>query len=606
MQPLEDYLVLDIETYTPTGKVDPEEDELRYIGFKDGRTGKKTMMHYSNPKIQYVLDQYDYYVGHNLNYYDIPVLKRYGYKFFYKKTIVDTFEITDRRLKTMLYIDLNQGDRSLSSLAKRFGLAHTKGEFDYSLLKADKLEGFDSILLETYLHGDLDTTDDLFRYYYELFFGLREYMSQENQAKLKWLTTSPGACAYKCVCNCTGLPEEYDDVEGAQKNYEGGFVSLPYAEKVEGDIYCIDFASLYPHMMIGGNLYSPSKREEEGYWRGSGVYPSIYGNDVDGIKGLYSKTQGKVEKFLQSLYQQRLKAKEQKDDKRSLAIKIIINTTYGIMGSPKFKSIYTLKGASDCTAMARRSIKHARTYLLECGYECIYTDTDSVYVLDVFKDFDKLKNVCYIISSDQRESFNVFVETHNFEIESKIKRMYSFKDDKGAFVKKHYCYIVDDGKDGYLVSKGVKVVKGDCSAVAKKIYDDIIAEKFLNNTFKPYDPAMILDIFKIYIKTNPELFVKRYRVNPPETYKIPEGKEEPTSIHYQIAKRYGKGEHWLVPNKRMGVGKGNKYATIEELKSKYGTKWVDIVSYETFMGDLKEFMQWDLRKNIHKIDRKRV
>ena len=39
------------------------------------------------------------------------------------------------------------------------------------------------------------------------------------------------------------------------------------------------------------------------------------------------------------------------------------------------------------------------------------------------------------------------------------------------------------------------------------------------------------------------------------------------SIQYQIAKEYGSGSHWLVPNSKTGkVGKRKKYCNLEEAK----------------------------------------
>ena len=74
----------------------------------------------------------------------------------------------------MMYLDLNQGDKSLKKLCERFNLEHKKGEFDYSLLQKDKLEGEEYQQLEDYLFGDLMSCDDLFKYYYDFFYGFRD------------------------------------------------------------------------------------------------------------------------------------------------------------------------------------------------------------------------------------------------------------------------------------------------------------------------------------------------------------------------------------------------------------------------------------------------
>ena len=72
-------------------------------------------------------------------------------------------------------------------------------------------------------------------------------------------------------------------------------------------IVCLDFASLYPSMMIAGNIFSPAKlKEGEEYWQGNGIYSSIYQNTHEGIKGKYSRKQGIIEKTLFELYKKGL------------------------------------------------------------------------------------------------------------------------------------------------------------------------------------------------------------------------------------------------------------------------------------------------------------
>ena len=234
IQPTENYAVVDIETHTPTGKPDPTKDELRYVGFK-AYSGRKVCYHYSQKtEIEAALNYFKYLVGHNLKNYDIPVLERYGYN-FYGKIIVDTYHIADSRCKSMMYIDLNQGQRSLKALLQLFNLEHQKGEFDYSKLVVDRLEGSDYEDLVKYLYGDLDGCDDLFKFFYDFFYGFKEYMSESNQEKLAWLISKPGGTAYKCICNMAGLKEEYNkEATGKNKAYDGGFVSEPYVDFVEG------------------------------------------------------------------------------------------------------------------------------------------------------------------------------------------------------------------------------------------------------------------------------------------------------------------------------------------------------------------------------------
>jgi hypothetical protein len=233
MEIKEDYIVCDIETEVVNTLPNASQDILKYVGFK--YRDKKTLFSYlEKDHIKRCLNFTNYIVGHNFKKYDKIILERYGFKIQYNQVIIDTYEIADNRLKSMLYMDLNQGDRSLRRLCEIFKLEHKKGNFNFDILKKENLTNDEMELLKEYLYGDLDSNDDLFKYFYELFYGFREYMSEENQRKMCWLINKPGSTAYKCVCHMANLPEEYNDIETNTDLYTGGYVSLPYVDFIEG------------------------------------------------------------------------------------------------------------------------------------------------------------------------------------------------------------------------------------------------------------------------------------------------------------------------------------------------------------------------------------
>ena len=597
----EQILYMDIETRTKYSKPDATVDLPLYIGFKDILTNKTIVLDVRKDHdwIQEIIDRYKIIAGHHISGYDIPCLERYGFVFNYK-TIVDTYTITEKRAKTMMRIDFAQGERSLDSLCKYFKLKHQKGEYDYNKLQHD-LSPEEYEEMKTYLLKDLSSGTDLLLYYYIFFYGFREYMSEKNQNRMSWLTCSSGAVAYKIVCDMTGLPEEYDDggddKTGDDDSYSGGYVSLPEVDNIEGDIYIVDYASLYPHIFMMGNLYSPSKIG----WSGSGVIPSITVNDADGVQGTYSRTPGVVEQTIQKLYNRRAKLKsEGASGGEEYAIKIVINTMYGITGSSKFVSLYNKTTASDCCAIGRRMNKHAKQVFINNGYKCIYGDTDSVFVEDVHHDRARLEKVIKSIIDIQLKSVNIPISTHSLEIESRVTHMWFFRKDLsegGGFAKKFYIYKTDDGE---IHLKGIRVVRGDCSAFAKHIYKKYIKPKMMLDESPMFSAGVLYNIAKREIVDNIDLLAKRYRVRKFEEYKAPA-----TGIHAQISKRYGAGEHYLVINKKIGAGKQNKYAKREELEKKYGSDWWKQVKINRYVSDLKNFIQPEERKQIDILDRKR-
>jgi len=598
----EKILYLDIETWTPTGKPNPEVDQLRFIGLRFPNGDISIYTQHQLDIVQNIISHYNYIAGHNILGYDIPILERYGLKFFTKngKRIIflDTYQIIEKRAQTMMGIKFHSGQKSLDYLTKFFNLVDEdtqKGKFDYSKLKSTVLGIEDRKELVDYLKRDLIAGWKLLEYLYDMFYGFKQFMSPKDQQNMAWLIEPSGKTAYLILCYQAGLPPIIDyNQKIANKSYQGGFVSLPKKSFVKGNIYCLDFASLYPHMFIGGNLYSPDPNG----WKGEN---GIYGKGEDKIIGSYSREQGKLEKVLHSLYKTRKQYKKEikkyKPDSPEykrlkqliLAIKIVINSAYGITGAPIYKSVYNITTARDCTAMARTSIKHARKVLSEYGYDCLYTDTDSVYVLDVFNDEKKLKKVVKEIEQEQKKSFNIPVDTHEFEIESKIKAMWFFKNDAGQFNKKHYAYLTEDDK---LVIKGLQVIKSNCSKLSQLVFEKYIKPEFYKmNGEIQIRLEQLLNWLKTEAENNPRLLERRYKVYRPTAYKVT------TSLQFQIAMRYGAGEHFLIPNTAIGVGKAKKYATLNELQT-LGNGYMRYVIFDSYVKELREFLIFSDRLKV--------
>lgn len=614
-------LVMDIETATVGSKPNKEVDKLRYVGFKLPN-GKNMVFHYSQKEsIQNIISMYPVIIGHNIKDrmykhfemgYDVHIMERYGFNFFTKNhkriTFIDTQEIIEKRAKSMMGLDLVLGQFSLKYLSQYFNLKSKKGEFDYNLLQKESLKGEEYILMKEYLESDLNVTYQLFMYLYNFFSGFIEFCKPKDKVTFKWLTSSSGSLAYKIICFQAGLPEVYKkESVRARKQFKGGYVSLPERDYASGEIYCVDFSSLYPHMFIGGNLYSKYKPQEitgglfpkeNDYWDGG----EIYGVGKNKIQGKYSRKQGKIESTLKKFYDLRVQIKKdmkklgKKTDeykylnKKQYAIKILINTMYGISGSECFSSVYDLQTASDCTAMARTSIIYARGKLLEHGYDVIYSDTDSAYVVDVFKDKKRLESICRAISKKQINSFNIKIDSHDFEIENKkpFKKMWFFKNDKGRYNKKHYMIQTFDDE---IKVKGLKIIKGDCSSLSKKVFKDYIIPHFKASEGDFYiTPTKLLQWIKSVAESENKLLEKRYRVNDKSSYK------SMSCIQAQISMRYGAGEHYLIDNKYIGAGKNKKKATLKELKRSFGEEWLKAVNLNEYLKELNAFVKPNQRK----------
>jgi len=343
----------DIETHVK-GDRPSTNDEPVFVGFRSPG-GERIMYHISErDQIQAVLDYARVFIGHNIRDYDFPIMEQAGFIMTspgkngktYSKVIIDTLQIMAIRAKPMLYLDLSLAHLGLRSLCERFNLEHQKGDIDYDIFKQVSWTQEELAEIKTYLFGDLDSGWGLFVYLYEFFYGFRQYVDEKSQRLFHWLRSSAGAITYKIICNIAGIPEEYDEsIDDTLKNgvlYEGAYVALPFIDRIQGNLYVVDWASLYPHMYMLGNLYSQVAPGTPGAWHGGEIFKPIEAGDEDGIQGWYTRTPGKIEIAQRRIYTDRVHHKNLRDtfekgtpdyireDAVQLATKIVSNTCFSV------------------------------------------------------------------------------------------------------------------------------------------------------------------------------------------------------------------------------------------------------------------------------------
>ena len=563
-------LIYDIETSSPYGISDIQNytkyATCKWFGAYSFVTQKYYIYTYHERRaIQKLIDKHKVAVTFNGKSFDNPILKNHINQICLDYKIqVDLLRVLynpEFRCSNREAILKYEGrvlrdilpNHKLKTIAEKLGLTVEKGDIDYNIFKKMSWTPDETDNIIKYLYADIKITKELFEYMYKEFLPMKEFMCKDDQRKYNWFRTSIGSYAFKVICHKAGLKEEYGEC-GDKKQYTGGDVMQPEIEHVNGDIYCLDFSSAYPHSFMMGNLYSPADRNDKTAFTGNKMFP---------ITGCYkTDSMGKIETVIKEFYHLRLKYKKDKDP-REYAIKLILNTIYGISSSPVFKSVYNLDTASDCTLIARNMIRHARKTFQDNGYDLLYSDTDSVYIVDKFNDKEKMLAVRDKIITDIKSNLPFPQKTFDMTIDDEISGIWFFKDDMDEFRKKHYIYITKENK---IKIKGLPLIQSKCSRMAKKVYAIIKPMILANQDIKftrDYIEKLVMDMMKIDIG----LVANYYKVKQPEMY------NSKTCIHYQISKKYGvndkefKEEHWLIPNKRIGqVGKFKKYCSLDEGK----------------------------------------
>ena len=572
--------IFDVEA----SSVDPTSAIPTLMGLK---SSEDDQFRYTTDIKEYVeiLNSHDIWVGWNINGYDIPLLQRYGLRKF-GHIVIDLMEIINGKgfgndlgrksimqtpdgthLGTVLF------SKSMDACAEALnGPRKLSGDVDYAWFRQE----FSTLSPEIqqkaikYLERDVEMTEYIYEYVENFFEDFKNggieldgefksFLTQKQVEKKLYLTASPAAFTYKALCNLAGLEEKYQNVESQQ--YGGGFVSTPSQEKCVGNIYCLDYNSLYPHIMMQANLYGPTKTADiDLVWKGEGI---------SSTEGTYFKDNlAPVGRVLQQLYKKRLEYKKNKDE-RQYTIKIIINTIYGLLGNPAFASVSNFTAAADCTRLGRQWVNAARLYFAEHGYNILYTDTDSVYLQDPFNNKKRLLEIKDQHINDVKKSIPFPQETFDMGVDDEIRMMHFFANPNGELLKKNYLYVTQVGK---LKIKGMQIIKSNATPLGKKVFNDYIKPGILSENKVKYQKRDIEKWIEAELSKNLGLATVFFKVREAKDYK------NPTQIQAQISEEYGEGQYNMIKLKQphtRGVG-ANKNYVWDKFKDEIKLSMIDL------------------------------
>jgi len=310
---------------------------------------------------------------------------------------------------------------------------------------------------------------------------------------------------------------------GTTFKFPGAFVVPPeIGLENKRPVTGLDFASLYPSLIMTYNLSAEyivfsaeeaKQREKEGHvmhhiefeYNGSmleawtvrhdnkdekmGIYPFILKNLFAQRKSLKNNDLVPLNHKLEELDKERAVLAESKKNPDHLdkvneeysntkvkyeyvnskqkALKVFMNTFYGLLGDPT-NSLYIVELAGAVTSAGISSIKKVYKYVEKCGYKVKYGDTDSLYIIppdSVFAEADALFKKGKITK----------MEYWTQMVELTMKDLAAFKDKVNNM-------LFEDNGTKYL-NMAYEEVLFPVAFLAKKIYFGIPHENIVN--FKP-------------------------------------------------------------------------------------------------------------------------
>lgn len=267
----------------------------------------------------------------------------------------------------------------------------------------------------------------------------------------------------------------------------GGYV-LDSSPGIYDDVIVLDFKSLYPSII-----------------RTFHVDPlAMIADDVERIPGFldatFSKNQYILPQIIKELWASRDQAKQEGNAPTSQAIKIIMNSFYGVLGTPGCR-FFDPRLASSITMRGHEILQQTRDLIVRQGYQVIYGDTDSVFVLmDRSEDVEVTGNKLAAFLNDwwRKELEHKFQIPSYLEIEFEIHFKKFFMptvrgSEKGS--KKRYAGLVErDGAEPSLVFKGLESVRSDWSPLAREFQKELLRKVFMNEPFDVYIKGMVQSV----------------------------------------------------------------------------------------------------------------
>jgi DNA polymerase-2 len=327
------------------------------------------------------------------------------------------------------------------------------------------------------------------------------------------------------------------DIE-ANEHAAGGYVMEP-VPGIYDNVIVLDFKSLYPTIIQTFKIDPLSRLL----------------SDIDTIKTLngykFSLTQHFLPDFITGLMEQRNIANKKKDKQLSQAIKILMNSFYGVMGSFGCR-FYHRNLPTAITGTGHKLLLGSKDYLANISYDVVYGDTDSLFI--------KLKEGEGENASEHGK--RLAKQLNNYWTE-KIKKEFGLKSyleleyekyyrkfiitpargsELGA--KKRYAGLLSKNGEEKLEFVGLEFVRSDWTQLAKEFQVELYNRVFHNQDIEDWLKNFVLKVKnsefdeKLVYKKRLRKDVEDYTKNIPQHVKAAKLlRESSGTVYYVITKR---------------------------------------------------------------------
>ena len=269
----------------------------------------------------------------------------------------------------------------------------------------------------------------------------------------------------------------------------GGHVLEP-TTGLHRNVWVFDFKSLYPSVMRTFNI------DPLAFVAGVGAGEDVIRTTTGAA---FRRGDAILPRMLDRLAQARDEAKRADDEIASQALKILMNSFYGVLGTPACR-FHNPAIANAITGQSRHFLLWSKAWFEEEGFDVLYGDTDSLFVLSGLADphgahargDDLVRKINAAIARYVREAWGVESQLE-LEFEKLYTRLFLPSVRHGsAGARKRYTG-VPYGSDA-VEFVGMEVVRRDWTDLAKTVQRELYARLFADAPVDDYLAQVVRDV----------------------------------------------------------------------------------------------------------------
>jgi len=333
----------------------------------------------------------------------------------------------------------------------------------------------------------------------------------------------------------------------------GGYVmdSIP---GLYDNVLVLDFKSLYPSIIrtfkidpLGLALGNQAVGGQSNSRATSSDNSEMLERHIPGFNDAwFAREDAILPDLIEDLWKKRDVAKQNNDRAMSQAIKIIMNSFYGVLGSSGCR-FHKQQLASSITRRGHEIITRSQEFIETAGYKVIYGDTDSLFVL-LGADVDE--TAAADTGKELMDSLNQWWQAtlrHEYNIDSALEVEYETHYLKflmptvrgmSTGSKKRYAGMVRDKNNQFsLVFKGLEAVRTDWTPLARNFQRELYRRIFQQ---QPYEEFVRTTASQLMAGQLDAELVYRKRLR----RKLSDYKKN-VPPHVQAARKMQKPGHWI-------------------------------------------------------------